>query len=214
MSFRSWEANAEQLRAEIGLDDQHVHPRIIVGKCELELVPTRPRTGPCYTGTRVYYDPTTGPERQAGTMSHELGHVANQRYGEEDSERAASYVGAAILVPRRALDRALKKKGWNLDELRRDFEHASAELLARRIADLREAVVTITDGRRILARVASPWLPSPRPGLTRDEQAVLRRAVETRRRVDEGWISATPVYEAGYQRVIVIADREQLALRF
>lgn len=214
VSFRDWEGCAEQLRAEIAVDDDHVHPKLLVERCELELVDERPPTGPCFTGRRIYYDSTARPERQAGIISHELGHFAAQRYGEHDSERCASYVGAALLVARRALDRSLRSHGWNLELIRPDFQHASPELLARRIADVREAVVTITDGRRIRARVASPWLPLPRPRLTQDEQRVLRAAVESGRRVDEGWISATPYPDPVHPRVILIAEREQLELRF
>ncbi len=214
MSFREWEGCAEQLRAEIAVDDDHVHPKILVERCELELVEVMSRTGPCFTGQRIYYDPTARPERQAGTIAHELGHFTSRRYSVDDTERAASYVGAALLVARRALDRSLRRHGWNHELIRPDFQHASAELLARRIADVREAVVTIVDGRRLRARVASPWLPLPRPRLSQDEQRVLRAALETGQRVDEGWISATPYLEPGHRRVILIAEREQLELRF
>lgn len=215
MDARALEANAEQLRSELSIDDEDVHPRVLIVKCGIELSPTRPRTGPCFTGARVYYDPTARPERQAGTMGHELGHFVNRRYGDEDSERAAAFVGAALIVPRRALVRALKRHGRDVDALRSDFRHASAELLARRIADIRDdVVVTIVDGRRVRARVAAPWMAPPGPGLTRDERDVLRRAIEQCRRVDDGWISATPVFDGDRQRVIIIAEREQLELRF
>ncbi len=213
MSYRVWEACAEQLRGELAVDDRHMHPRILVAKCGLGLVEGIRKTA-CWTGGVIVVDGTARPSRQAGRMVHELGHFTLDRYNEEQSERGASAVGAAILVPRRALDSALKRRGGDFEAVRADFEHASAELLARRIVDVREAVVTIADGRRIRARVSSPWLPEPRAGLAKDEARVLRAVLEERRQIDEGWIRGVPVFEPGYDRVILIAEAEQLALRF
>lgn len=214
MGFREWEGCAEQLRAETRADDRQVHPRLLVATCGLALVGTRGIAG-CWLGRRVYYDHTARPERQTGTIAHELGHFALDRYNEEQSERGAAYTGAAILVPRRAIDGVLRRVGWDMDALRADFPHASAELLARRIADVREAVVTIVDGRRIKARVSAPWLPPPSTGLTREERRVLAVAMTERRQIDEGWIRAIPVIDPDQApRVILIAEREQLELRF
>lgn len=213
MSFRSWEANAAQLRAELGLDDVVVHPKILASRYELDVLGAGRRES-CIAGGRILVDAGATHEQQAFDLAHELGHFALDRYNDEQSERGASYIAGALLLPRRSLRVALVKFGWDLDELRRHFLHASPEVIARRIADVAEAVVTITDGRRVLARVASPWLAAPRGALTTIEREVLQRAVEARRRVDEGWISATPYFGGAHPRVIIIAEREQLGLRF
>jgi hypothetical protein len=213
MSFRSWEANAAQLRAELGLEDAIVHPKILASRYELD-VRGGGRHSSCIAGGRIVVDASAGPEQQAFDLAHELGHFALGRYNDEQSERGASYIAGALLLPRRPMRVALVKFGWDLEQLRRHFLHASPEVIARRVADVTEAVVTITDGRRTLARVASPWLPPPRTGLTTIERDVLRRAVESRRRVDEGWISATPFLAERERRVIVLAEFEQLSMRF
>ncbi len=216
MGAAEWEGVAAAFLAEIGADDMALDPRVVCAAYQLELVPTTASApGPCVIDGRIRYRVHERPVRVAGTIGHELGHVALGRHGEPQSERGAAYVGAAILVPRRPLDAALRRVGWDVERLREAFPYASHELLARRIAEVREAVVTILDGRRVRARVGSPWLtPPPGPGLTRDEQRVVRAARETRARVDEGWISALPLYDGPLERVIVIADREQLNLRF
>lgn len=216
MGAPEWEGVASAFLAEICADDLALDPITIATTYDIELVPTTAGSpGPCIIDGRIRYRPNERPVRVAGTIAHELGHVALDRHREPQSERAAAYVGAAILVPRRALDRALKRIGWDVLRLQAEtFPHASAELLARRIAEVREAVVTIIDGRRVRARVSSPWLaPLPGPGLTRDEQRLVRLARETKARVDEGWISAVPVYDGSLERIIVIAEREQLSMR-
>ncbi len=213
MSFRSWEADAAQLRAEVGLDDVVVHPKILASRYELD-VRGAGRRGSCISGDRVLVDAGAPAEQQAFDLAHELGHFAIARYRGEQSERGASYIAGALLLPRRPMTAALVRFGWDLEQLRRHFLHSSHEVIARRIADVAEAVVTVSDGRRVLARVASPWLAPPRPTLTGIERELLRRAVEQGRRVDEGWISATPYLGGQHRRVIVIAEREQLELRF
>ena len=213
MSFRSWEANAAQLRSEVGLDDVVVHPKILASRYELDVRRTG-RRGSCIAGDRVLVDGGATPEQQAFDLAHELGHFALERYNDEQSERGANYIAGALLLPRRSMRVALVKFGWDLEQLRRHFLHASPEVIARRIADVTEAVVTITDGRRVLARVASPWLVPPRPTLTAVEREVMKRAVDGGARVDDGWISCTPYLQGPQRRVIIIAEREQLELRF
>lgn len=215
MGAAEWEGVAHAFLEEIGAESLALPPQAIAGAYELELVPTiAGAPGPCVVDGRIRYRAHERPVRVAGTIGHELGHVALERHGEPQSERGAAYVGAAILVPRRSLDAALRRVGWDVERLRETFPHASCELLARRIAEVREAVVTIVDGRRIKARVGTPWLtPPPGPGMTREEQRIVRAAREARARVDEGWISAVPIYDGPFERIIVIAEREQLSMR-
>lgn len=211
-----WEGAAAALLEDVGADDQALDPRAIAYACGLRLLPTMDRSGlgACMVGTVIRYPAAARPVRQAGVVAHELGHFALDRAGEEQSEQGAAYVGAALLVPRRALDRELRRHGWDLPALQPGFPHASAELLARRIAEVREAVVTILDGRRVKARIASPWLSAPSRALTPLE----REAVDVARASGAGvageHVRAWHLVEPGYDRVIVIADAEQLGFRF
>ncbi len=210
-----WEGVAAGLLEEAGADDEAMDPRALASACGLRLVPVMDSAGggACTRGKLIRFPAAARAVRQAGTIAHELGHVALDRYDEEQSEPGAAYVGAALLVPRRALDRALRRHGWELDALRAVFPFASAELLARRIAELREAVVTIFDGRRVKARIASPWLAPPPKGLTRIEREVLEEAWAAGE-AHADLVRAWRLHEPGHDRVIIIADAEQLALRF
>ncbi len=211
-SYRVWEADAAQLRAELGLEDTIIHPKILASRYELRVETRAARRSSCWDGSLILIDARATPEQQAFDLAHELGHFALDRYGSEQSERAASYVGGALLMPRRPFSAAVRSHGRNnLEALHRSFPFPSSEVIARRIVDVDEAVVTIAQGRRVVARVGSPWLAPPRERLARDEAAVIRRVLETGQRVDEGWISGTP---AGPRRVILIAEFEQLSMRY
>ena len=204
-----WEGIAQEMLDEVGAEDAHYDPRLIARAYDLRLEPVHSRSA-CWDGHVIRFPIAARATRQAGAIAHELGHHG---LDEPQSERGAAYVGAALPVPRRALDRALRRHGWELPALRSDFPHASAELLARRIAEVREAVVTIVDGRRVKARLASPWLAAPTRSLTAREREVLERArVEGAAFAD--LVRAWHLHEPGYDRVILIADAEQLALRF
>lgn len=143
-----WEGVADSFLAPIGVDGP-LDPRLVAVAYDLELVPVGERAGrsACSRGALIRYPILAPPQRQAGVIAHELGHVALREHGEDwRDERAAAYVGAAILVPRRALLRSLRGHGPDLEALRPMFEHASPELLARRIADVGEYGCTVIYG--------------------------------------------------------------------
>lgn len=206
-----WEGVARRLLEDMGVDEP-LDPRLIARAYGLRLVPALRREA-CWSGSTIRYPAGVRATRQAGVIAHELGHYGLYRYDQEQSEQGASFVGAAVLVPRAALDRELRRVGWELPALSKRFPHASSELLARRIAEVREAVVTVIDGRRIKARVASPRLGPPPKSLTPRERAILDR-VRAEGAAHDDLIRGWHIHEPGYDRVILIADAEQLALRF
>lgn len=162
----------------------------------------------------IEVDARSRPTRQHGLVAHELGHWALDVHGQERlDERAARFLSGALLVPRVQLERDLRTT-WRLDELMQRHPCASAELLARRIAELRDAVVTVIDNGRVRARIASPWLGTP-PRLSRFERGLVEDALGSGHVVEGGsLVHATPLVEGSWRRVIVVAEAEQLAMRW
>lgn len=202
MDLATWEGVAEAFAADVGIH-HHVHPRVIAAAYGLELAPVADRSGrhSCVRGNVIRVPALARPERLAGVLAHELGHVALEHHGEEDSEHAASFVGAALLVPRSSLLVALRCAGPDLCALRQPFPHASAELLARRVADVAPYHVSIIDGRRV--RTHAPHVTWPVLVDARTTQAALHEgyAEDTRTR-------AWRVGDAERPRVIAITALE------
>jgi Zn-dependent peptidase ImmA (M78 family) len=169
----------------------------------------------CLGGEAVYYDATARSVRQHGSIAHECAHFVLRSSDEDDPEPAARYVAGALMLPRAAFDRDLRETAWNLDELRRRHPNVSAEMIARRVVELRDAVVTILDAGKVRARVASPWSHAPAPKrLTPIERELLDAALasgEAQRAND--LLSAWPVFDGRWRRVIVVAETRQLSLR-
>lgn len=128
-------------------------------------------------------------------IAHEIGHWALDRDGHDQSEQAADYLAAALLVPREQLDRALRG-GWDLEALRQRFRHAPASTIACRIAQIRQATAAVYDDGRLRRRVG-PVAPV--------EADLLAAAHETRApaRLD-ACTGAWPLFGA-VRRVVVLA---------
>jgi hypothetical protein len=138
--------------------------------------------------------------RVHGRIAHEIAHYVLARFKHPNTEPNARYLGAALLVPRRPLDRQLRR-GWDLHALMARHLNASAELLARRIVDLRSnASLAIYDEGRFRYRVGHRDLkPS-------NESELAAEALETRSaiRVDD-LTGAWPICDATHRRVLVLA---------
>ncbi len=137
--------------------------------------------------------------RLHGLVTHEAAHVLLDDYAVKQSESAAQYLGAALLVPRRALDRDLRG-GWDLRRLLARHPNASAELLARRIVDVRRASLALYDDGRFRYRVGD------RDASPQNERELVAEALETRApiRVDD-LTGAWPVFSQSRSRVLVLA---------
>lgn len=193
------EGVAAALLGELALDDCVLDPRVIAIACGLRLRPS-PHEPACLVGMEIVYNPRERPTRQAGTIAHELGHFALRRYGEDDDEQAATRVGAALLVPRRPLDAALRRLGWDLPELRGTFSHASHELIARRVLELREGGLIVRDSRRERL-ITSGFL---RDHDERDLRAAARAASESGHSAQIGDARAWAVVEPGFSRALAL----------
>jgi hypothetical protein len=132
-------------------------------------------------------------------IAHELGHWALRDAGEDDTcERAANYVGGALLLPRAVLNQQLRS-GWDLERLRRSHPHAPASAIAARVVQLREeAGAAVYDQGRLRHRWGRAF---------RDEPRMAAEALATGApvRLDD-LTGAWPVFDGTYRRVIVLGE--------
>lgn len=153
--------------------------------------------------------------RQHGLIAHELGHWALLKAGNEDPESAASYVGAALMLPQRPFSVDLRATGWDVRALRAKHVHCSAEMIARRIVALRDAVVAVWDQGKLTTRIVSPWLPEGYRRISKFERDLAAEVLASGETINAGnllWGFA--VFEGDYKRVITVCEAEQLGLRY
>lgn len=143
--------------------------------------------------------------RRHGSVAHELGHLLLREHGlDHQDEGAARYLSGALLVPREALDRDLRR-GWSVRDLRARHPNASHEMLVRRVTQLRPAVATVIDGGRVTARVASPWLDTRKVAPVRVwELDLVGRALSEGEVLEDGPSVAT---HAGGDRIVAVTRR-------
>jgi hypothetical protein len=163
---------------------------------ELELVyepgaRSRREPGRIIVGTRV-------PARRLhSTIAHECAHEILDRVGELNDDPSANRLGAALLAPTPMIERGLRE-GWDLYRIMGEHVNASAELLARRVAELRHASVAVYDQGRFRYRTG---LATPLP----IERAIVQDALATGRPVRVSDLSgAWPIVTGHRQRVIVL----------
>jgi hypothetical protein len=168
----------------------------------------------CLRDDVIRYDASARPVRQHGYVVHEVAHYVLRLHGEADPEDAVGYTAGALMLPRATFDRHLRSTGWDLLELRELHPNASAEMIARRITQVREAIVTVVDQGRLKARIASPWMTEPSRRLSLLEREIVDEALASGNVQRAGnLLSAYPFFDGAHRRVIVVADAEQLSLR-
>jgi len=205
---------ARALHDETGADAP-INAMVLARAAGLELRPTIGAVG-SLMGDVIRYDPTARHVRQHGQVAHELAHWALREYGEpeDDVEPAARYLAGALMLPRREFDRDLSATNWCLDSLRAKHLNPSAEMIARRITQLRDAVVTIFDQGRASKRFASPWMGESLPCLSTWERELADRALRDERTAWRGDLCyAAPVIDGGWRRVVLVCEAAQLGLR-
>lgn len=162
------------------------------------------RRGPGHMMGRVIYcDPQARTERQHGNVAHEVAHALLRERSLDDDEQSVRYLAACLLVPRDSLVADIAA-GACLVSLRERHVNASHELIARRIADVREAVITIYDEGRMRTRLTSPWLGKP-PRISALEEHLADRAFTLETVQRDGATHAVPVIDRYWRRVIVVA---------
>jgi hypothetical protein len=165
-------------------------------------------------GQRIVLAPGARRVREHGLVAHETAHHLLDRAAEENSEMGARYLSGALMLPRREFERDLRRS-WNVTEHRAKPVNVSAEMIARRLVQLRDGVATVIDQGRVKARVASPWLLSPSLGrLSRWERELADEALRSGEPVQgDDLVWACPFIDGPWERVVVVAELDQLSLR-
>lgn len=210
-----WEEGvAATVLAELGDPDPPMNAYSIAAACGLRVVSADVRTA-SLVGDTILVSSRAREVRRHGLIAHELGHWALIREGFEDHEHSASHVGAALMLPQRAFSADLKRHGWDLRALRARHVHCSAEMVAKRIVVLRDAVVSIWDNGKVKERVWSPWLPEGFHRMSAFERELAASVLEQGDTIEAGpllWGFA--VFSGAWRRVITVCEAEQLALRY
>lgn len=162
----------------------------------------------------IILNPRVRKVRRHGLVAHEIGHYVLRLLG-IDSEDGANFTGSAMMLPRVDFDADLRRTAWSLLELRERHPNASAEMIARRIVELRDAVATVIDNGRVTRRVSSPWLGDPRlRRISRWERDLADQALEAGEEVrGDELCYAVPLVDGHWRRVIVVCEAEQLSLK-
>lgn len=138
------EGIARDVLEETGCDDPPVDAFELAELMGFE-VHWSPRAGARTIGRRIYVHSRSSVRRQHGLIAHELGHAAAERGGLDGrDEPAACFLGGALLVPRAALRRDLRE-GLDLERLYARHQHASLEMIARRVTQVTHAGGRIWD---------------------------------------------------------------------
>jgi hypothetical protein len=211
MSYGAWEAIARRVHDETGVGAP-VDTLELAVACGLELGHRRGRA--TLRDGVIRYDPSLRLVRQQGQVAHETAHYVLRLHGEHDSERAVGYTAGALMLPRASFDRDLQMTEWDLEQLAKLHPNASWQMLARRVSELREAVVTVLDQGKVTTRVASPWMAEPPARLSPIERELVDAALESGlvQRANQ-LLAAYPLIDGRHRRVIVVADAAQLSLR-
>lgn len=211
----AWEGIATDVLGSTGCDDPPVDA-FELAECTEHEVRFHMKPGACRSNHVIYVDARARRERQHGLIAHELGHWALVRAREDNTERGARYLAGALLLPRQPFEADLRAMRWDLEQLRARHVNASAELIARRVVNLKDAVASVWDNGKLSYRVWSPWLPERLWGKKASKvEATLAAAALESGQVERSadLFAAWPIFEAGWRRVIVLAEAEQLSLR-
>lgn len=208
------ESVALDVLEELGRPDPPMNAFSLANALGIKVVASNVRSA-SLAGNVIFVSTHARDVRQHGLIAHELGHWALIQADQPDTEVAASYVGAALMLPRTHFDRDLHATSWDLRELRAKHVHCSAELIARRIVALRDAVVSIWDNGRLKTRIASPWLPEGYRRISTFELELAERVLEDGDTVQAGKLAwGFAVFSESWRRVITVCEAEQLALRY
>lgn len=205
---------AETASNESGLTDRpKADPRsMAVNYCQLQLAPWG-RTKPRLQNGVIWY-PANAPEVSVvWWVGHEVGHRllddAGARLDGARLERAASRIGGAITLPRRAYLRDFMVTGWNLDALMDLWPLASRWVHARRIVDLyRDGAIASRWRRGKVERVSTDGITVPEKPC-RTERELARHAMAGNVAACRDRLRAWPDGNGG---AIVLCSAEDLAL--
>lgn len=186
---------------------------LVAAGCVLVADPTQAAGRGCVLGRTVFYSPSLPEDVLNFTFLHELGHLLARRAG-CDSEQAASYIAAAIAIPRAQLKRVVRRVGWDIPFVRWAFgDCVSHEVVGRRLVDVYpELVLSVWLGGRLVVRYVRGELSSHERRVSQLELAAIGHAVAAG---EPGWrarecVGAWTVQERRGLMTFVLADRDAI----
>lgn len=198
-AVETWEGVAASLLQATGLDDGPVDALDLAALCGLTLAPTCGNRGEL-VGNVLRYNTKERPTRQHAVVAHELGHWALQWAGEDDSEQGATYVGHALLLPRRRFSAVLRRTLCPV-ALGAVNPLAPVSWIVRRAAQLRlDTVATIADNNRVTERYSC----RPAPQLSDSERALLDYSLRTGAPASDERSKTAPVFDGPWRRIVMI----------
>lgn len=208
--FAEWAGIAAGYLDRVGMREGPIDLGMLAACYDL-CIARGPRSCSCRVPGIVYVDHTLDPIRYRADLAHELAHDAMDLAGYPiHDEAAASWIGAAIELPEASFKRDLTFNHWDLDAMRALYR-TSWEMTARRIADVRSAVVTVIDNGRVTSRFQSPWLNTDWGTKPTPVERLLVEEATQEGRSGSGSLAAYRVDgTANWERVIVVAGAEDL----
>jgi hypothetical protein len=165
--------------------------------CGVQVVPWRKAAG-LRAGDMIRYPQKARPVRQHGIVAHELAHWLLEDAGmNPDDEDAAKYLAGALLLPRAPVLHDLKATDWDLLEVQARHPNASAEMIVVRMVQLGPCVASIWDSGKLHRRYGGPVDAAK-------EAAMVGRVLELEQPVHCGRLSAWPVFDGAWRRVLVV----------
>jgi hypothetical protein len=126
------------------------------------------------------------PPRRNWRFCHELAHIllghTEVDVINEENEREADKLAAELLIPKDEFRRAMRETG--VDGLKERFPYASWEVIARRWASERPAVLTIYDNGRLTGRYGPGELKFP-PRPSAAEVELIRKCYTEKKHLAE-----------------------------
>lgn len=192
------EGVAQWVLEQVGFDDPPIDALDLADLLTLTIRYV-PGCGGSIRGKMIELGTSTPTRRVHSVVAHECAHHVLASLGMTNDEQHARYLGAALLVPRRALYRQLRA-GWDLEALCSVHVNASAELLARRIVEVRQdAGLALYDRGRLRYRIGH------RLDVAHERELVsVAHATAEPARIDAR-TGAWPVVVDGWRRVLVLA---------
>lgn len=136
---------------------------------------------------------------QHGIVSHELGHFAVQRGGEDmRDEDAARYMAGALMLPFGPFRADCYRLGFDLEALREIHRNASAQMACVRMTQVSDVSTSIWDSGHLKAAYG----PGD-PGVGRELVDLVLGSGEAVR----GEVAAFPIFDRAFRRVVVIDRR-------
>jgi hypothetical protein len=204
----------------VGLGDEPVNPFDLAALYDFDVEHAGSRANSFRMGPVIGIDLTATKEQQGASIGHELGHVACVLAGcSEHDEYGAWAVARRLLCPDRPFMLHVRAMAWDIARIKPLYPWASWELLARRLADRKAAIITIVDKppncpEHQHCRLWSTWLHTdygPKPFDV--EREAIEQAFATHEHVYLRGNRVAAYFVAndeGWQRVILICAAEDL----